>query len=528
MVQDEQIKPLIGQLYTSAEEAWTRIEERVGLPLNQLLAIPQGEIAIAFVAPPEQRPGLVFLLDVHDRLPQAQKVLEKGEDFLLENGGTKAAERIDGHDAMVYTGSDGTSIYKAEREGTILIASTKELMQFALAGWNGNAEKTLADNDRFNSIMSRCAGAVDDPPQLTFFVDPIEIAKTALRNTPAATGLALIPVLGLNGVQGIGGSITLATGEFDDVSHFHVLLENPRSGVLELLAMGSGDTTPEPWVPADIISYNTLHWDVRQTFDKAAELYNSLASEGAFQAEVKTRLGDRLGVDFEQEIIPALDGRFTWTNWVAEKPVRLNSIANIVGVKLKDPQAFTATLNKMTEKYAENLEKKSFGGVTYWQVKMPERPPRPEGQGRARLRQPEPCFAIIGDYLVGSDSSAALDQAIITSTDPTRRLSAELDYKLIASKIKRQVGGDAPGMIQFNRPEEGMRFWYDMALAEDTQRRLERGAENNPVFRSLDKALKDNPLPPFSVLAKYFAPGGGMMVNDETGIHFMSFTLRRK
>lgn len=144
------------------------------------------------------------------------------------------------------------------------------------------------------------------------------------------------------------------------------------------------------------------------------------------------------------------------------------------------------------------------------------------------LRQPDPCLAIVGDYLIGSDSFAALQTAINTHNDPTRRLATELDYKLIASKIKRQIGGDAPGFVQFARPEEGLRFWYDMAMAEDTRNMLARGAENNPLLADVDQALKDNPLPPFSVLAKYLAPSGSMMVNDETGYHMMSFTLKRQ
>jgi hypothetical protein len=40
--------------------------------------------------------------------------------------------------------------------------------------------------------------------------------------------------------------------------------------------------------------------------------------------------------------------------------------------------------------------------------------------------------------------------------------------------------------------------------------------------------MDKNPLPPFSVLQKYFAPQGSMVIDDETGIHFMDFTLKRK
>jgi hypothetical protein len=44
----------------------------------------------------------------------------------------------------------------------------------------------------------------------------------------------------------------------------------------------------------------------------------------------------------------------------------------------------------------------------------------------------------------------------------------------------------------------------------------------------LNQALSQNPLPPFAVLAEYMAPAGGMIVNDETGIHYMTFTLKRQ
>jgi hypothetical protein len=534
MVQDEQVRPLVSQLYASVQNAWKNIEDRVGLPLDELLRIPQGEICVGFVAPPERPPGLVVLLDVKAQGPAFQKLLAKGEDLLRENGGMKGSEKIAGVEVDSYTGPDGNTVFLVDHEGTIVLASSKDVMEHTLKAWTGNVERTLADNSSFNSIMSRCAGAVDDPPQITYFVDPIEIVRTVARGSVAATGLALIPVLGLDGVKGVGGSLTFASGEFDDVQHLHVLLDNPRAGVVQLLAMKPGDITPEPWVPGDVITYNTLNWDFKLTFDKAAGLYNSLTNEGEFQAEVQRRISERMGIDFEKDVLPQLDGRVTFYQWV-EKPVRFNSITTFVGLKLKDPQMFDETLQKVLERFADNLEKKSYAGTFYWTIKLPDRardrlrgaPDDPNQPDRPALREPDPCVALLDDYLVITDSSAALQAAIAARNDPTRQLANELDYKLIASKIKRQVGGEAPGFVQFARAEQGMRFWYDLASAEDTKRQLARGAENNPFFRDVDQALKDNPLPPFSVLAKYLAPGGGMMVNDETGFHYMSFTLRR-
>ena len=48
---DEKVKPLVSSLYGSLVEAYQRIEERVGVPLDTLLSIPQGEVCVAIVAP---------------------------------------------------------------------------------------------------------------------------------------------------------------------------------------------------------------------------------------------------------------------------------------------------------------------------------------------------------------------------------------------------------------------------------------------------------------------------------------------
>ena len=73
-----------------------------------------------------------------------------------------------------------------------------------------------------------------------------------------------------------------------------------------------------------------------------------------------------------------------------------------------------------------------------------------------------------------------------------------------------------------------MRSFYDLATSPMTRSRLEEAAKTNQGMRALHEALKANPLPPFSEIAKYLAPGGGMMVSDETGIHYTAFGLKRE
>ena len=59
--------------------------------------------------------------------------------------------------------------------------------------------------------------------------------------------------------------------------------------------------------------------------------------------------------------------------------------------------------------------------------------------------------------------------------DEIRRspLPTSLDYKLIASRIQQHLGSTKPGMIAFQRPEETMRSFYELATSPTTRRRLE-------------------------------------------------------
>jgi hypothetical protein len=126
-----------------------------------------------------------------------------------------------------------------------------------------------------------------------------------------------------------------------------------------------------------------------------------------------------------------------------------------------------------------------------------------------------------------TDSSKLLQQVILTKSDSSESLANDLEFKLIASKIKRQIGTSKVAAVTFSRPEEAFRSLYQLATSKEIRDQLDANAARNPFFSALNGALKENPLPPFSVVAQYLAPGGGMVVNDASGIHYTSFTLRR-
>ncbi len=535
LAQDKKIAPIIGQLYGSAAEAFKPIEEQIGLSLDELLRIPQGEVCVALVAPDEGIPALVAIIDAGEHIGSARKLIKRGEDFAAERGVPKVTERLGKTDLNIFEPPGRRNIRAGyiDREQTIVIFSNVDVAKDLVTRWDGKADKkdkTFADNDDFVTIMSRSRGTKDERPQVTWFVDPIELIAVGSRgNSGAQVGLALLPAIGLDGLKAVGGSIIYAAEEFDQISHLHILLDSPRTGVIEMLALKSGDTTPEPWIPPDVASYWTMNWDVDKTYSTFRSLYDSFAGEGALDDELKNRISERTGVDFQKDVLDELEGRITWTVWM-QTPATINSGANLIGVKVKDATAFQKTLDTVIGNVAPNLEKKTFGGTSYYQGEA--RGPRIGAEGdenrvQIQVRPPEPCIGIIGDYVVFSDSAQLMQQAIITKNDARKTLANELDFKVIAEKVKSQSGDTRPGALMFNRPEVGLRTFYELASADQTRDFLSSRAEENRLFRALHEAMRDNPLPPFAEVAKYLAPTGGMITNDETGFHVTGFSLKR-
>jgi hypothetical protein len=295
--------------------------------------------------------------------------------------------------------------------------------------------------------------------------------------------------------------------------------------VIDALALQAGEVTPEPWVPIDTASYTTWNWDVPKTYHEVVRLYEQFrGGPGSWKSQVLDPITEQSGLDLEKEIIHATAGRFTMLTWM-EKPARINSQSNLIAIKMNDSQATQRVIDRLAQRFSEQLTKKSYGGVTYYQGQPP---PNRDNVNPEVVRIQDGCMAILDDYLVLSDSSKLLQQVILTKSDPSRTLANELDFKIIASKIQRQLGDARAGMIAFNRPEEQMRQLYEMATSDAIRGALKGQAANNPFFKTVDDALTTNPLPPFAVLAKYLAPGGGLLTNDDTGFHYMAFSLRRE
>ena len=73
-----------------------------------------------------------------------------------------------------------------------------------------------------------------------------------------------------------------------------------------------------------------------------------------------------------------------------------------------------------------------------------------------------------------------------------------------------------------------MQLLYDLMTGDAAKQGLRSAGEDNPFFQSVADALDGNPLPAFEVISQYLAPAGAMVTDDENGIHYIGFSIRRE
>ncbi len=367
-------------------------------------------------------------------------------------------------------------------------------------------------------------GAAGERPQVSFYADPIAIVREVIKqNGNAAMVAAFLPVLGVDGIQGVGGSLILRPDEFDSISHLHLQLASPRKNLMEVIRPKNGSVTPEDWVPEDVSTYMTMNWDFKRTLKAVEKIVDTFQGEGAFQEEGIKRINAQLGLDLQKDVLDQLNDRVTMAQ-VFIRPAKINSGANIYAIHLKNGEDFSsnalAKIYEVLKKSDSRWETSSSSGRSVYQLKFPD--------PSEAIRAPQICFAVARDMLLIADSRGAMDHALATIDGQNELLAESLEFKMVRDRIKKQLGDRETSIITFSRPEESLKLFYDLAADPNNKARLKQMGEGNPMFQVLSNALERHKLPSFDAISKYLAPSGSFVYEDESGLHATSFSLRRE
>ncbi len=527
LAEDPQLKPILGSFYSTFANLAQGMQDVVGVNLDELLSIPNGELAIALV-PTKTTPVICALLEAGDELPAVELMIGRLESRISSSGGTKSTKEVG--KITVNQIRNGTredqQLGFFLNAGVLVVCNNAEYAETLAQIWQGSGidHKSLADNRDFTTIMSRCVGTTGERPQASFYANPLALYReVAKANSSSLFVLATLKTLGIDGIKGLGGSAILAPNDFDSILHAHLLLDTNRRGVLRAVRPKSGSTEPEAWVNDKVVSYGTMNWDVAKTLKAVAEIVDTFGGENMFENNVIARGSSQTGIDLRKDFLDLLNDRVSLAQLILPTK-RINSQSNLVGIHIKDTQRLKAdVLPKLFNKIKSSEGRwtsKTIGDSTIYYLDIKNDNPN--------IRVQQPAFGIVGKELLASDSIESIEQAIRTLSSGDDLLSDSIEFKLVRDRIKAQLKDKETSIMSYQRPEESLRLFYDLANDPENINRLESVSENNPLFTALVTALKGRNLPPFEVIAKYLAPSGAFVVEEEDGLHYTTFSLRRE
>ncbi len=547
MTNDEQIKPIIGEFYGTFVKSTEQIVNAIGLDLDQLLSIPSGEMAVGFFGPAKltraereagegnDQPPAIFavMLDAGDEISNIQVLLKRMEEAIGDQTQhrEKSLDRLTLHSYTNNDRADQQFAYFIDG-GTIIGCNSMAYIEDLAKVWlgKGGDRKTLSENNKFVTIMSRCVGTEGERPQISFYADPLGmIREFTPKNPGTAMFLGLLSPLGLDGIEAVGGSVIVSPPDFDSISHLHVSLSSPRREILALLRPKSGAVVPEVWVPSSSASYMTVNWDIQSTLTAVERLFNRFQGKDALEQRVFANINKQLDIDVKKDILDNLEGRLTMVQGFV-RPITVNSGSNIYAIRMKNPKHIeNNVLPKVLKSFGERVTftSEAFGKIKAQVLSFPQRQDR-RPNAPIDVRTPEICVAIVDDYLVISDSRYMMREMADAMNDSSNQLRESIEFQLINDRIKAQVQQKEASGISFARPEESLQLFYELARDSKNKDALKQYAAMNPVLTALNEALQKHELPPFAVISKYLVPSGGFLVDEELGLHYTTFSLKRE
>ncbi len=552
--EEEKIAPLVKRIEEEGRKAYGKIEEQVGLSIDEIQSLPAGEMVFAAIAPRRKNPVFMVILEVGEENEAVDKALGVVRDKITETGNTTEDEELESGTKVEKITIDGEEAFMARRDGLIVGCSQeKELNDFFLR-WDGEeVEKVrpLSKNRKFITIMNRCRSQKDLESEIKFFFDPIGLFKSAGRgNVEMQVAIAFLPTLGLDSLLGLGGSVILGDEEYETIMHSHLLLSSPRKGVTKVLAFKPNDYEPEMWMPSDVYFYTTTSWDVPQMFNEIRGLVDLAMGEGNFDNFVGENIDDRLEMSFEDEILSQLSGRISFSQ-VTSVPGKLNSASWVIGMGLNNVDEAKDVVTTLVEFINENVADDSikateYEGITYWAVdeattearneqRAERRRERNERRGReadsgdefrATIRMPRPTISIVGSSLIFTDSIEAFEKVVATYKGEAEPLRNDKDFIKMADQMTRLLGTDMPVALSYSQPRNQVESLLKFAGSDESKSFLASNSENNEFWKVVKGVMDDHELPSMDVMNKYMLPQGWFATSDDTGYHLLWFQER--
>jgi len=532
LLADPKLADFLGDVHKKLNELSEEVQKSIGVKLTDIFAIPDGEVSLAVLLPTDAKKlSLAAIIDFGKSRDTVDKILKSADEALDKAGFKKVSREVEGTTLVVYTkekdkedkkDSDksekpeepdfGSQVAYAIKGDTLIAASSPAGIQDILRRWGGKHADTLADVAAYKAVVE--LGKKESAPSvLTWYVNPVTLVQAFVKssdNVDQSIGMAMavLPLLGLNNLKAIGGTVHMDTEEFDSVSRILVYVEQPVTGLLSVFHFPATKQSPPRWVTEDSTAYVAINWDIQKAFSAIEGVVDQFMGPGFTAQKLDEWATDDNGpkIHIKKDVLDNLDGTITVATDSpdASKP---ESFRLLVALGLKDSKKAKAALDKVSKMQGIPVKTRDFRGeIIYTLEGIP-------GFGESNR---EMGLTVIQNHLMFSNDVSRLEQVILGDKD-RKPLADSEKYKKLATHFPKETS------IQWYQEQESqMKQIYELFRSGKATESL---AAFPPLAKLLD-GIDFKKLPEFDAIKKYLPPTASYGVPAPNGAVFVSFSLK--
>ena len=504
MLHDPQLKPFLDDIEKKIDEASKNMENETGVSISDLLELPQGELTIALLEKPARKLSFVFMLEFGKNQATIDKLLKKMDEALEKEQAEHTKEEIEKVTVHVYTlknpepDNPFKTITYFTDESYLVFSSEIEALKEVLERWEGDSDDSLAANEQFKYIQSQCK-LESAEPIVKWYVNPIGLIQSGITMAQASipqAGLAaaFLPMFGVDGWKGWGGSMDFDEGEFEGVSNSFIYAENPK-GLMGIFLFPETQLVPPKWVPADIGSYSAANWNIGGAYTSIETLVDSFQGRGATGRFLDQLAEQGPMIHAKKDIIDHLDGKIhILQSEVKDSDDDAAPTPQVMAAfGLKDAAKMKKTLSAAAKSGGSNLETREFNGETIYEMITPN-------------SDQSVSFTVTEGQLVITNDTPLLEGMMRGQSGGRAALIDSAEYKKIAKYFPSKTS-----MVSFQRSEAQFKTYYNLLRKSDN------------VLDGVDVSK----LPPFEAISKYFQPSGSYTIPNKKGAKSVAYSLKR-
>ena len=121
--------------------------------------------------------------------------------------------------------------------------------------------------------------------------------------------ISVFPMLGLNQLKGLGGTIELNPEGYESSQQLMIFAEQPPTMLMQMFQLSDVEKTPPSWVKENVTSWTATHWKVEEAYKTVEMMVDMFQGPGSLARMIDEAAERDPGIHVKEDIIDQLDGQ---------------------------------------------------------------------------------------------------------------------------------------------------------------------------------------------------------------------------